>query len=251
MLSLPRLTRPMKIPQSIFYFIAWLAIHSVATATSVGVTTFGSQRLVQDSGSNLLLGANTFVWMGNFTTESFGASAFNPALSISANVAAMQSAGGWRQFGFDSNGTAEFDSNTLAINSASKLSGNIADTSVGADYFGKATPTDTRKIYLWIFKGTSISNATEMGIFRSPDAVSQPWTFPINGNVGSDVITLTTNSASNLTPTIVAIGGAGSATATRFQLSGTVTAVPEPSTLAFGVSLGLVAGYFRQRRKNK
>ncbi|MEO6739429.1 MAG: hypothetical protein ABIP20_04200 [Chthoniobacteraceae bacterium] len=217
-----------------------------AGATSVTFTAAGAQRLVEAADLTLLNNTNTFVWVGNFTTELFGASTFNPLLSISANVTAMKAAGGWRQFGFDSTGTVqEATTFTLGVASTSKLSGTVTDTLAGADYFGKAAPIDTRNLYLWIFRysgSATVANATEMGIFRSTDATI-PWTFLSNlGGVGDTQTYSTTASAA---PTVVAIGGAGSTTANNLIL-----AVPEPSVLALGTlaCVGILSGRRRKRQ---
>ena len=222
-----------------------ITCHSVARATSVTFTAAGAQRLVQSSTGTLLTSANAFVWLGNFTTESF---AFNPTASIAANVAAIQAAGGWMQFGFDSSGTVnEASQFTLGVTATSKISGTVTDiNSPGADYFGKISPVNTSKAYLWIFKGTSVADATEMGIFRSPDA-GIAWTFPVNGGGIGDTVTL--SDTSTTAPSISILGGAGSASSTRLILAAvSVSPVPEPSTFAFGVSLCVAAASLRRRR---
>ncbi|MEO6739430.1 MAG: hypothetical protein ABIP20_04205 [Chthoniobacteraceae bacterium] len=225
--------------------VACIAWHSVASATSVTFTAAGSQRLVESSTGTLLTNLNAFVWLGNFTTESF---TFNSAASIASNVAAIKAAGGWRQFGFDSTGDVnEADVFSLGVTNASKISGTITDiNSPGADYFGKLSPVNTSKAYLWIFKGTSLLDATEMGIFRSPDA-GIPWAFPANGGGIGDAVTLSDTSVT--APNISAFG-AGSATSTRLILSAAsaVVPVPEPSTFVFGVSLCIAATSLRRRR---
>ena len=217
-----------------------------AGATSVIFTAAGAQRIVEGADLSLLTNTNTFVWIGNFTTESFGAAVFNPLLTISANVTAMKLAGGWKQFGFDTTGTTqEATIFTLGVAATSKLSGNVTDTIAGADYFGKTTPSDTRNLYVWIFKGTSLANATEMGIFRSTDA-GIPWTFPVNAGGVGDTVTLSDSAAA--APTVAVIGGAGSATSANLILA--ASTVPEPSVLALGTMacVGILSGRRRKRQ---
>ena len=212
----------------------------VARGTTVGFSPVGAQRLVVDS-SSTLVGTSSLALVGNFTTESF---TFNPSLSISANVAAITTTGGWKQFGLDTGTLATDPGVTLpgiSINASGKLSGSITDNNGGST---QAVYFNTKNLYVWLFNATTIASATQMGIFRSTDAVT-PWLFPTNGGV-SDTITFSTTSAG--APTMVSIGGAGSATTTNMQL--VAATVPEPSALALvGVAgMGMLAARRRKQR---
>lgn len=182
--------------------------------------------------------------VGTFSSESFS---FNPTLSISANIAAIISDGGWKQFTLDTS-TGSLNSGAtsspLAItgsNPFGKLSGSITDNNSGptkADFF------NGKNLYVWVFNAATPGAATEMGIFRATSA-GVPWVFPTNANgVGDSVAYSTTTSQA---PTMVAVGGVGSTTSTQLILT---KPVPEPSSLALGslAGLGMLSSRWRRRK---
>jgi hypothetical protein len=215
-----------------------LATLAGAHATTVGFSGTPSARTVVDSTATQL-SITSLVWVGTFTSESF---AYNPSLSIAANVAAIESLGGWNQFSLDtSSGLLDPGaSSTLAINGSGKVSGQVIDNNSGAteaDFFnGKA-------IYLWVFNGSTVSGSTEMGIFRAKSGATTPWTYPTNGGGVGDSVTLST--ASSITPNISAIGGAGSTSSTNLTL------VPEPTTLVTLAGSAAFLGMLRRRRSTR
>lgn len=219
----------------------------IAHATTVGFSPNPSARTVVNSFGGTV-GISSLAWAGNFTSEAF---TFNSALSISANVTAITTAGGWERFGVDTvtdapNPTVSLPG--LGISASGKLGGSIVDNNSGAT---QATYFNGRSLYVWLFNATTVGAATEMGIFRSTNA-SVPWNFATtNGGVG-DVLTYSTQVSG--APTISAIGGTGSVTNTSgpgaagtLQLIG----VPEPSVLALSTlaGMGMLASRRRKQRK--
>lgn len=212
-----------------------------AGATTVGYSAGPSSRTVLDSTSaNVAVGS--LVWVGVFSNPA--AFAFNPALSIATNVANIESAGGWQQFGLNpSTQSPEFSTNTLAVSSVfgvPKIGGLVEDDTAGADFFNGKT------IYLWVFNGTSVANSTQMGIFQATGA-SPAWTFPTNGGGVGDTVTLATTSAG--APTISAVGGTGSVQSSGAgNLVLAAASVPEPTTLVTLAGSAAFLGMLRRRR---
>lgn len=164
--------------------------------------------------------------VGTFNSEAFS---FNPSLSISANVAAITTDGGWTQFG----------STTMNINGTGKVgTAGISDNTAGATAF------NGKNLYIWIFNAATPGAATEMGIFRATSA-TVPWVFPTNNFGVSDSVTL--SSTSSAAPTVVAVGNTGTANSSQFILA---KPVPEPSTLALGclAGVGMLTSRWRKRK---
>lgn len=212
-----------------------------AHGTTVGFGTLGTVRTFNDESGALLGTANSLVLVGNFLSETF---TFNPLVSIATNVQAITTIGGWKQFGLDAD-TGATDPGVvlpgITITSAGKLTGTVADTNAGlrqAGYF------NGKNLYLWVFNAASVSSATQMGIFRSPDA-AQAWIFATAGTVGDSITySVSTSGAPNVNP----IGLAGTTSGTQLRL---VSAVPEPSVLALGgmAALGMLASRKRGMKK--
>ena len=216
--------------------IIGMAIMPLANAATVGFSPSPVARILKDSaGTNL--STSSLVWAGNFTSESFS---LNNALTISQNVAAIQAAGGWEQFGVDTatdvanaGVTGALSVNIVASNP--RLGGAITDNNFGstkADYF------NAKNLYVWIFNASTVGGATEMGIFKAT-----PWVFPTNAGGVNDTSTFGTT----VSVTPAAVGGIGSTSSTLLQLSG-IAPVPEPSTFATGAMLILTAMKMRRRR---
>lgn len=222
---------------SLLIFSFAVCCSQFAIATTVGFSPVPSARTVVDA-SGAIIGTSSVVWVGDFTSEVFN---FNPLLSISANVNAITLAGGWKQFTLDSQtGTANSGvTGALAINAAGKLSGSVTDPNTGptqAGYFD-----NHRNLYVWVFNAATVSASTQMGIFRSPDAGSTGWLFPLTSDIGSTPLS---NSPSGA-PTVVATGSVGSTSSTQLALI--ASTVPEPSVLALG-SMSLV-GLLASRKR--
>lgn len=199
-----------------------------AYSTTVTFGVAPTARTVKDSSAVTLVSGSTLIMVGTFASTAF---TFNPSLSIQDNFNAISTAGTWSQFG-----ATDPTPLTLSVSPAGKVSGGVTDNTASANAFN-ADP-----MYLWVFNATTVAAATEMGIFRSTDAIV-PWTFANNaGGVGDDTTFSTTATGA---PTMLAFGGAGSTTSTTMTL---VSAVPEPS---HALLLGLGAGglLFRRRRK--
>lgn len=214
--------------------IIGLAIMPLANATTVGFSPAPTARTLKDS-SGTNLSTSSLVWAGNFSSEVFS---LNNSLTIAQNVTAIQTAGGWEQFGVD---TATDVPNsgatgTLTVSGIAKLGGSITDNNTGAtkaDYF------NAKNIYVWVFNASTVGAATEMGIFKAA-----PWVFPTNaGGIGDSGLF-----GSTVAVTPAAVGGIGSTSSSLLQLSG-ITPVPEASTFATGAMLVLAAMKMRRRRR--
>ena len=229
----------------LFATLAWGALCLSVHATTVGYSAGPSSRTVVDS-TSANVAAGSLVWIGAFNNPT--GFTFNAAVSIATNVANIEAAGGWEQFGLNpSTQVTEATTNTLTISSVlgvPKIGGAVEDDVTGsptssADFFNGKT------IYLWVFNGTSVANSTQMGIFQATGA-SPAWTFPTNGGGVGDSVTLATTSSS--APTISALGGAGSASSTQLVLS---AAVPEPSTWVALVGAASFVAMLRRRRPSQ
>jgi hypothetical protein len=210
-------------------FLGLLGMLAHSLATTVTFSSVPTSRTVVDASSSTLA-AGDLIWVGTFASESFS---FNSSLSLSANISAIESAGGWSQF---TTSTASISSSP-----AGKLGGTVSDTSSAADSF------NGKLIYAWVFNSNSVGTATQMGIFRAGTGATQPWVFPTNGSV-PDTVTLSTTSSS--TPTMVAVGGAGSVLSSgagNMQLS--AASVPEPSTIATLLGGAGLMGLVARRRR--
>lgn len=213
------------------------------SATTVGFAVLGSQRTGQTS-AGVTLGTSSLVWVGTFANEGFDYATLNN-LAVADAVAAIQVAGGWEQFGFDT-ATGVLNSgvtNTVAINGSGRLSGSTTDNNFGAtkaDYFNGDS------LYVWVFNAATVGAATEMGIFRATDATSQPWNFATNAGGLSDNPTYSTNPS--VAPTFAAIGGVGNTNTAGTFRTATFGAIPEPSRMML-VALGAMGVVVRRRRK--
>jgi hypothetical protein len=213
-------------------------------ATTVTFSGAAGNRTVVDA-SSTQLSSGDLVWVGTFSSESFS---FNPALSIAANISAIESAGGWDQFTLDtSTQTPDANiTNTVTINSLAgggHVAGQVTDNNSGAT---KADFFNGSLIYVWVFNASTTGAATQMGIFRAGTGAGTVWKFPNNANGVGDSTALTTNPS--LTPSMVAIGGAGtvqSGGAGNMQLA--AAGVPEPSTIAALFSAGGLLLLVRRR----
>jgi hypothetical protein len=205
-----------------------------ANATTIILGAIPTARTITDADTTTTI-TTGIALVGTFTSEAF---TFNPALSISANVAAITTAGGWTQFAAPA---------TMAINGTGKVG-----TAGITDNTAAATAFNNQPLYLWVFNAATPGAATEMGIFRATTA-TVPWTFPVNGFGVSDNPTI--SSTSIAAPTLVAIGNTGSTTTgagTTVDPGKLILAkpVPEPSTLALGglAGLGMLSSRWRRRR---
>lgn len=219
-----------------------VAISPLAFGTTVGFGPQPTSRTVVDP-LGATVGLSSLVWAGNFTTQA--GVAFNPLVSISQNVTAITLAGGWEGFGVDTvtdatNPTVILPG--LTLNATGKVGGTIVDNNGGST---QAAYFNNKSLYLWIFNASTVSAATQMGIFRSTDG-APAWTFSVNAGGVGDVLTYSTTNAG--APTVIAIGGAGSTPAGQMML---VAAVPEPSVLALGAMAGLGMLVSRKRRQRK
>jgi hypothetical protein len=226
-------------------FAAFLAatVLPLAHGTTITFSASPTARAVEDSSGALLTNASALILAGTFTNPSFS---INTGLSLAANYANVVASGGWEQFGLDTVTSALNTGVTggFILSGSSKIGGSISDNNTGstkADFF------NGKQLYLWVFNASSVGAATQMGIFRSPNA-STPWTFPVNAEGIGDGQSFVTSSGG--APTIAAIGGFGSSSGTRLTLTNNfnVVPVPEPSTLAFGVLTVVVAASSRRRR---
>ena len=213
-------------------------------ATTVGFSPAPTARTVRNASDTTTLATTSLVWAGNFTNGS-GSFSLNSALSLGANVTAVETAGGWKQFSLDSStGLVNAGvTGTVGISPIGKVSGSVTDNNAGAT---KADFFNGKDVYLWIFNAPTVAGATEMGIFRATSA-DVPWTFPTNANGLGDTVTFSTIPAN---ATIAAIGGFGSTPVGQLNLSNNfnVAPVPEPSTMAFGLLTAGAAIYSRRRR---
>ncbi len=228
---------------SIFFVAASLAaLLPTAHASSVTFSAVPTARIVVDSSLSTV--TSGVVWVGTFSNP--GGVSLDNGLSLAANVAAVKTSGGWKQFTFDP-ATGLVDSpvtNTMAISLSGRVGGVVTDHNGAEDSGLQASFFDNKSLYLWLFNGDS----SQMGIFRATDA-AVPWAFPKNKNGNGDSVTL--SSTVSAAPTVVAIGGFGSAPSGQFKLTNdfNVTPVPEPSTFAAGAMLMLAAMGVRRRRR--
>ncbi len=225
----------------VFSVIATASLQ-VANGTVAGFGAVPTARTVVDS-TLATVSTSGLVWVGTFANESF---VFNPALSITANVAAITTAGVWHQFGLDTvtNLPNAGVTSNLSISAGGKVGGSVTDNNFGAT---KADFFNSKPLYLWIFNASTPGASTEMGIFHATSATI-PWTFATNaGGVGDGVTYSSTDAAA---PTIAAIGGAGSTTTGSPGTLRLAAAVPEPSVLTLAGLAGLGLLCSRRRRRN-
>lgn len=228
--------------------ILLMACSSVVHATSVTWSGVPTARTAVDHNLTTL-STSSLVWAGTFSNPN--GYTFNSSLTISANVSNFISSSGWKQFTLDPATGLEDNSpfavlNTLGVNASGKIAGTVSDNNGEVGSGLQASFFDNKGAYLWIFNAPTVGAATEMGIFRATTA-TVPWIFPTNGNGSGDVLTL--SSTAGAASVIAAIGGAGVASSSRFQLvAGSIAPVPEPSTFTFGLLTGLAALYGRRRR---
>lgn len=229
---------------SLFFVAASLAaLLPTAHASSVTFGAIPTARTVVDASSAMV--TSGLVWVGTFTNLG-GVASLDSGLTLAQNVANVKTTGGWKQFTFDP-ATGLVDSpvtNTMSISGSGKVGGGVTDDNGTPSTSQKASFFDNKDLYLWLFNGDS----SQMGIFRATDATI-PWKFPINNNGLGDSVTL--SSTTSAAPTVVAIGGFGSAPIGQFQLTNNFAAapVPEPSTFAAGAMLMLAAMGVRRRRR--
>ena len=220
---------------------------TLAHATTIGFSPVPTARIVRNSANGALNDTNSLVFAGTFSSTTFS---LNNTLSLSANVAAVMAAGGWKAFGFDTVTNAvsslppTIEAPALGVTASGKLGGQVTDNnfiSTQADFF------NNKPLYVWIFNAPTIGAATEMGIFRGTSGTNAPWVFPTNAGGVGDTITFSTTNAIGIS----AIGGFGTSASGLLQLTNNfnVSAVPEPTTLIFGLITGVAAIYSRLRRK--
>ena len=212
-----------------------------AHGTSVTFGSTGSARTVFEANGTTQLASGDLVWMGTFASEAF---AFNPLFSVATNVSAITTAGGWEQFSIDTS-TDTLNpgaTSTLQITATGKAGGSVVDNNGGAT---QAAFFNGKNVYLWIFDAPTVGAATQMGIFRAPNADAVvDWIFPNNAGGVGDTITLSTTATG--APTINSIGGAGTSNSTQLILS--AAGVPEPSSaVLIGVA---VLGLLGMRRRS-
>lgn len=218
---------------------------TLAQATTVSFSPAPSARTITTADGSVLA-PTSLVLLGNFSSEAFF---YNPALSASANFTAISTAGGWEQFGFDTQtGVANAGvSNTVAINASGKIGGSLTDNTTGAT---KADFFNGKTAYLWIFDGPSIANSNTMGIFKDPTETSPniPWIYPSNaGGAPGDTVAFGTTVGSN--PNVSAVAGVGSVTNSGGpnERGRMLLAVPEPSTALLS-AVGAIVMIARRRR---
>jgi len=179
------------------------------------------------------------VWVGNFGNEGF---VFNPALTIEQNVAAITTAGVWRQFSLDTstNFANSGTSSTLTTSGIARVGGQVVDNNSGAT---KADFFNAKTLYVWIFDAATPAASTQMGIFKATTA-SPAWNFPTNQNGVGDVLTLGTTTTT--AATTAAVSNVGTTTTSVLRL----TSIPEPSSLMLcGVAgLGMLSARHRRRK---
>jgi len=220
-----------------------LAFSGGASAMTVFFSAGASSRIVTDS-SSTQLAAGDLVMVGTFSSSGVVASNFNSSASVQTNFNNIASAAGWNQFGYDTSGNFEATSFTLTTTSSvgsMRIGGQVTDNTGGAthaDFF------DNQQIYLWVFNSSSISTATEMGIYTAPPSTgaNPSWNFPATVNtVGNPAYGTSTTTA----PTMNAL--VGNASSTQLSLAAEA-AVPEPSTW---VSLIGATGFLAMLRRRR
>lgn len=236
----------MKLLPIVFAAFAMTSLQGVH-ATSVTFSGAPTARTVVTS-SLTQVASPGLAWIGVFSSTLFSIST---ALSLQQNVSNVISTGNWKQFGLDpATGLVDGDaSSTLIVSNIGKIGGQVIDTNGEIGSGTQASYFDNKALYLWIFNGTTVSNSTQMGIYRATTATN-PWVFPTNANGVGDTLTLSTTASG--APSIAAIGGFGAATTSQFQLTNqfNISPVPEPTTFAFGVFTGLAVLCGRRRGKS-
>lgn len=230
-----------KSPLIIAAFIA--ASLPAVHATSVTFSGVPSARAVVVDAAGTLVTQGSLVMAGTFVTPAN--IHLDSSMSLAANYNTNTANAGWKQFTLDpSTGLLDTGAtNNITISSIGKVGGTATDNaSPQADFFNSKT------VYLWIFNAATVGAATEMGIYTATTA-TPPWVFPTNANGVGDTVTLSTTSSGS--PVIAALGGFGTTSSTRFQLTDqfNVSAVPEPGTLGAGLFVGLVGICMRPRRR--
>jgi hypothetical protein len=178
--------------------------------------------------------------VGTFSNTSF---TFNPSLSIATNILNIETSGGWDQFTLDTS-SGQPDSgvtNTVTtggLAGGGKIAGTVTDNNSGAT---KADFFNTKLLYVWVFNSSSVSAATQMGIFTAGSGASTPWVFPTNAGGLGDNVTLLTDSSD--TPNMTALVGSTSSNSLNL-----VASVPEPSALATLFGAGGLLMMIRRRR---
>lgn len=135
----------------------------------------------------------------------------------------------------------------------------FASSTVGAGYgtdgiWGdsavNANPAFTNEqIYYWTLNGATLAAATQWGIFTNPTAPA--WVFPSDSPLPGVTNTDLGEVPQNGTGLIVGSFGGGpdaNFSAPLYQMT-EIAAVPEPSTVAFGVLAGVVALCSLKRRR--
>lgn len=134
--------------------------------------------------------------------------------------------------------------------------------SLTSSNYANAVTLAGKQIYYWAFfstnnatEATSISTATQIGIFYEPSGTNASWAFPTDVTLGSTTVSLSnlTDAATSTTKlpeakAVVGTLGPGVSN-TSAKPNFTLQPVPEPSTVAFLASgiMGLL-GYRRMRR---
>ena len=180
--------------------------------------------------------------VGNFATQTF---TFNPALSMQTNFTNMSTAGGWKEFTFDTATGVRDAGATTTYNIGAGIAGKLGGSGSDNSAIGAATKADFfngKNVYVWIFNASTIAAATQMGLYDSPGV----WTFPTNASGVGDTVNHSTLSTTTVLPVTGSAGGpVGSVTSSQILL-----AAPEPSTV-FLSAIGLVAMASRRRRNLK
>jgi hypothetical protein len=232
-----------------FVFAAAVAMTSLQTAQATSVTFSGAPtaRTVVTSNS-AQVATPGLAWIGAFSNPS--SFTINSGLSLQQNVSNVMASGGWKQFLLDpATGVVDGDAtSSLIVSGIGKVGGQVTDNNGTVGQGERASFFDGKPIFLWLFNGTTVSNSSEMGIFRATSALV-PWVFPTNANGVGDSVTLSTTSGG--ASSIAAIGGFGATSSSQFALTNNfnVAPVPEPTTFAVGVFTGLVVIGTRRRRK--
>ncbi len=215
-------------------------------ATSVTFSGAPTARTVVTANS-IQVASPGLAWIGAFASPS--SFTINTALSLQQNVSNVISVGNWKQFGLDpATGLVDGDAtSSLIVSTNGKIGGSVTDNNGAIGSGTQASFFDAKPLFLWIFNGTTVSNSTEMGIYRATTA-TVPWVFPTNANGVGDTLTLSTTPSG--ASSIAAIGGFGATTTSQFQLTNqfNVSPVPEPTTFAFGVFTGIAVICSRRRR---
>lgn len=208
-------------------------------ASTVGWGSFNSVGLADLSSTPATVGS--LVRLGFFRdpisllTLSSGQIAILAAASTVSNKTAINAA------------FQEFSSTTIGTGAGSQAG--LWSQSTG----NTGTQFASQPIYYWTYNRSTLSAATQWGIFTAPG--NPNWTFPADttvtgGPVNSDLDNVPVNTTGIVVgqPTLGTATINGSAGTPVYRMAA-IAAVPEPSTLAFGALAALAAAGARRRHR--